>query len=140
MSFWIIVANASRARFFEAVGKDCQMREIFTLTHPNSRQHEGDLISDGAGHVMSSATGGHSMGGENAAKQHEADLFARAVCERLEQGRNKGSYAKLYLIAEPQFLGRMRQRMSKPLQNMVGDEFAKDLTMASEAQIRAQLM
>jgi len=138
--YWIVVASASRARFFEAKGKDCEMREIVTLTNPFSRQHEGELVSDRKGHAISSTTGGHSLGGEKDAKRHEADQFARMVCERLEQGRNDAAYGEFYVIAAPQFLGQLRQHMSKPLQSLVGQEYAKDLTTASEEQIRAQLM
>lgn len=138
--YWIVVASAGRARFFEAKGKDCVMNEIMTLTNPYSRQHEGDLVSDKQGRAANSATGAHSVGGEKDAKQHEAEVFAKTVCEELEKGRNDNAYGEFYLIAPPQFLGLLRQHMSKPLANLVGATFAKDLTLASEDQIRARLV
>jgi protein required for attachment to host cells len=139
MSNWIVVANASRARIFEAAASDTQMHEIETLVHPESRQHEGDLISDHAGHVYNGTTGGHSIDRLDTAKHQEADEFAHALCETLEHGRNAGRFHRLYLIAAPQFLGLLRKHMSKPLQNMVGHEYAKDLTMAKEAEIRTMI-
>lgn len=139
MSNWIVVANATRARIFEATASDSQMREIETLVHPESRQHEGDLISDHAGHVYNGTTGGHSIDRLHTTKQQEADEFARSLCDTLEHGRNAGRFHKLYLIAAPQFLGLMRKHMGKPLQGTVDHEFAKDLTMADEAQIRSMM-
>ena len=139
-AYWIIVANASRARIFEAEGRYADMREIIDLTHPDSRQHEGDLVSDRGGHMLSGTTGSHAIDREQVAKQQEAEVFAKSVCERLEQGRNAGNYGKLHIVAAPRFLGLIRQHMSKPLQAMVGEEIAKDLTMADENQVRAQFV
>jgi protein required for attachment to host cells len=139
MSNWIVVANASRARIFEAAAADTQMHEIENLVHPESRQHEGDLISDHAGHVYNGTTGGHSINRLETAKQQEAEGFARYLCETLEHARTTGRFHKLYLIAAPHFLGLLRHHLSRPLQEMVGQEYAKDLTRATEAQIRTMI-
>jgi len=139
MSKWIVVANAGRARIFEVTVSDGQMREIETLVHPESRQHQGDLVSDQAGHAFSAKTGSHSIDRQDVTKHQQADEFARRLCQTLEQGRNQGLFQRLYLIAAPQFLGLLRKHMSKPLQHLVSDEFAKDLTMADEAQIRSAI-
>ena len=139
-AYWIVVANAARARIFEAEAKDSAMREVIDLAHPDSRQHEGDLVSDRGGHVLNGTTGGHSVDRDDPAKHHAAEVFAKEVCERLEQGRLDQSYRKLYVIAEPQFLGLLRQHMGKPLHEVVRAEIAKDLTTAGEQQIREQVM
>jgi len=139
-AYWIVVANAARARIFEAEATDSAMREVIDLAHPDSRRHAGDLVSDRAGHVLSGTTGGHSIDRGERAKQHAADVFAREICEQLERGRQDQSYRKLYLVAEPQFLGLLRQHMGKPLHDVVRAEVAKDLTTAGEKQIREQVM
>lgn len=138
-STWIVVADASRARIFKADTPSGGMTEIETLAHPESRQHEGDLVSDRSGHVVSSTTGGHNFGRDEEWKHEAANRFAIEVCGHLEKGHNAGSYGKLYLIAAPAFLGLLRQHMGKPVQGLVSDEIAKDLTTADDAQIRAQL-
>lgn len=139
-AYWVVVANASRVRIFEADGHDTAMREIIDMAHPASRLHERDLVSDRGGHVLNSTTGGHGVYRDEAARQHEEDLFARQVCERLEQGRNEGSYHKLYLVAAPHFLGLLRKHMARSLQALVREEVAKDLTVADEKVIRAQVL
>jgi len=139
-AYWIVVANAGRVRIFEAEAQDSSMREIIDMANPGARQHEGELLSDRGGHAMSSTTGGHGMYHEEAAHRHQAEVFAREVCERLEQGRLEGSYRKLYLVAAPHFLGMLRKYMARPLHEVVRAEVSKDLTTAEPARIRAQVM
>ena len=139
-AYWIVVANASRVRIFEAEAHDSGMREIIDMAHPASRLHEGDLVSDRGGHALSGTTGGHGMYRAEAARQHEVEVFAREVCERLEQGRLEGSYRTLYVVAAPQFLGLLRKYMGRPLHDMVREEIAKDLTIADPGQIRTQVL
>ena len=138
-AYWIVVANASRVRIFEAEAHDSGMREIIDMAHPASRLREGELVSDRGGHVMHGTTGGHGVYRAEAARQHEAEVFAREVCERLEQGRVEGSYRKLYIVAAPQFLGLLRRYMRRPLHDMVREEIAKDLTVADPGQIHTQV-
>lgn len=138
-TIWTLVADASRARVFQADAPNGALREIITLTHPASRQHEGDLVSDRSGHDLDPTTGGHGLGRGQEHKADEAMHFAKEICERLEQGHNEGSYGKLYLMAAPHFLGLLRQHLAKPVQQLVADEVDKDLTTADEAEIRAHL-
>jgi protein required for attachment to host cells len=138
-TIWTVVADASRARIFQGGEPGNALREIITLAHPESRLHEGDLVSDRSGHDMDSTTGGHGVGRGHEHKDDEANHFAKEVCQRLEQGQNEGSYSKLYVIAAPAFLGLLRQHMAKPVQGLISDEIAKELTTADDAQIREHL-
>jgi protein required for attachment to host cells len=138
-STWIVVADASRARIFQADTPTAALTEIETLTHPVSRQHEGDLISDKAGRDANSGSGSHGFDRGHEAKSEETIRFAAEICRHLEQGHSKGSYAKLYLMAPPAFLGELRQHLAKPVHGLVADEITKDLTTAETAQIRAHL-
>lgn len=130
-AYWVVVANASRVRIFEADANDSAMREIVDMANPASRLHESELISD---------HGGHGNYHEDAARQHQTEIFAHEVCDRLEHGRLDGSYRKLYLVAAPQFLGLLRKHMERPLHDVVQTEISKDLTTAEPARIRAQVM
>jgi protein required for attachment to host cells len=136
---WIVVADASRARIFRADTPSGPLTEIETLAHPASRQHEGDLVSDRSGQDLDPNTGGHNMGRGKEWKQEEIRHFAKEVCRHLEQEHNKGSYAKLYLMAAPAFLGELRQHLAKPVHAAVAGEIDKDLTTGDDAQIRAHL-
>ena len=43
---WVVVAESSRARIFVFQQAGLTMEELEGLTHPASRAHERDLISD----------------------------------------------------------------------------------------------
>ena len=58
MSIWVVTADASRARFFEAQAGGGPLQELQDLVHPGSRLHEHDLVSDSPG-----AGRGRSQGG-----------------------------------------------------------------------------
>ena len=136
---WIVVADSYRARIFTADKPSGPLTETETLTNPAARQHEGDIDSDRAGHVMSSNTGGHDLSQKTEAKQEEAIRFAAEVSKHLETGRNGKAFDKLYIIAAPAFLGLLRKQISNPLKTLVSDEIAKDLTTQTPDRIRAQL-
>jgi protein required for attachment to host cells len=46
---WVVVAESSRARIFAFLQAGLAMEELEGLTHPASRAHERDLISDRPG-------------------------------------------------------------------------------------------
>ena len=50
---WILVANGSLAKIFK-IEKNKILTEIKQLTHPASRQHEGDLVSSKPGRTFNS--------------------------------------------------------------------------------------
>ena len=136
---WIVVADSYRARIFTADKPAAPLVELETLANPLARQHEGDIVSDRSGHVLSGNTGGHDLSPRTEAKQEEASRFAAEVCQHLEKGRNGNAFDKLYILAAPAFLGLMRKQISGPLKGLVAEEIDKDLTAQTADRIRAQL-
>lgn len=138
-NIWIIVADTYRARIFSADKPAAALTELETLANPAARQHEGDIVSDRSGHVLSGTTGGHDLSARTEAKQEEANRFAAEVCQHLEKGRNGKAFDKLYILAAPAFLGLLRKHVSAPLKALVAGEIDKDLTTQTADRIRAQL-
>ena len=136
---WVIVADASRARIFEADKPASELVEIQTLAHPEARLHEGDLVSDRNGSGVGTGGATHTFGGDYEAKQEESIRFAADVCAQLEQGRNRGAYHKLYIIASPSFLGLMRKRQSDGVRQLVSQEISKNLASQDPRSIRSHL-
>lgn len=135
-SIWVVVADSSRARFFTAEKPDSELVETETLAHPEARMHEGDLVSDRSGRGRGI---GHDMGHESAAKEEENIHFAARVCEKLEAARNSGDINRIYMVAEPKFLGLLRKHCSAPLQKLIEEEIAKNLATQGLDDIRRQL-
>ncbi len=134
---WVLAADASRARFFTADKPAGALNEVETLSNPEGRLHEGDLVSDRGGRGINGAP--HSYNNGNQAKDEAANRFAAEVCSHLERGRNSRAFDKLYIMAPPHFLGLLRKHQSAALRGLVTDEVASDLTTQAPERIRAKL-
>lgn len=132
---WVIVADSSRARIFSSTGRNSPLIEIETLVHPEARLHQGDLVSDHAGHEGGAAAVGHDLGGEPGARHEEAVRFAHQLIQVLEKARSSGRFEQLYIIAAPAFLGIMRKYESNALRQRVVREVSKNLTTHRPATI-----
>ncbi|MES9843827.1 MAG: host attachment protein, partial [Candidatus Sedimenticola sp. 6PFRAG5] len=113
--------------------------EIQTLAHPESRLHEGDLVSDKAGRDRSAGMRSHDVGHTNDVKQEEANRFANQVCETIECGRANGHFKKLYVIAAPSFLGMLRKQQTSSVQRVIAGEVSKNLSGHDVNEIRKSL-
>ncbi|MCB1785034.1 MAG: host attachment protein [Chromatiaceae bacterium] len=136
---WVVVADASRARIFTASKPADGLTEVETLSNPEGRLHEGDLVSDRGGRISAGEGARHGYGAGSSAKDETINRFAATVCKHLERGRNSRAFGKLYVVAAPQFLGMMRKHQSDPLRGLISDEIATELTTQSAERIRAQL-
>jgi protein required for attachment to host cells len=123
----VVIADDVRARMFRAEGLRGGLEEVATLTHPEARLHERDLVTDDPGQDVSP-------------RGREADRFAREVAEWLEQAVNDGRFRHLVICAAPKMLGRLRQKMPVRVKHIVRLELSKDLSRLDDvARIRALL-
>jgi protein required for attachment to host cells len=136
---WIVVADACRARIFSADKPAGPLAEMETLSNPQARLHESDLVSDRAGRDSNGRGSSHGVGNGNTTKDESTNRFAGEVCARLEQGRRNGDFGRLYVLGAPAFLGLMRKHQSAQLRKLISDEIAKDVTTQPPERIRAHL-
>ncbi len=137
---WVVVADTSRARIFSADTPASKLLETETLTQPEARLHQGDLVSDRPGMDRNSGNGTHNMGHETAAKEELANRFAAEVCNRLEQGRIKSQFDKLYIVAAPSFLGLIRKYQTPALKKVIAGEVSKNMAMKGADEIKKSLL
>lgn len=135
---WVIVADGTRARFFNRLANR-QLEEFDVLLSPDNRLHEGDLNSDRQGRIDSTGAGVHGVGNKNATKDHEQDVFAKRVAARVDEGRKVGQVGKLLLVASPKFLGRLRSSLSGPSADLVVHTIDKELTQLSPEKLAEHL-
>lgn len=135
MTTYIVVADVARARLFT---RDAlQLEEQESLVRAEGRLHEGDLVTDNGADVHDSmGSAARSSGGENTALQHQAQLFAKQVAERLYQARVDNSLEKLILVAPPKFLGLLRDKLDATTSKRIIHTLAKDLSKASVSDIQ----
>lgn len=133
---YVVAADAARARIF--VRQANVLREVETLTHSESRLHTGDLRTGGKGE-STSGPGQRQTGDDNATSDKHEMFFAKEVAEYLRDARTQQNMTDLILIAAPQFLGKLRDKLDKPTQALVTQTLDKDVSKASEDEIAKKL-
>jgi protein required for attachment to host cells len=137
---WVLVAESSRAKLYRVNGRLAPFTEIEALVHPESRMHEGDLVSDSAGSDGGSVgQGRHVIDNRISARDHESLEFARTLANRLDSGRTNGDFDKLVLVAPPEFLGHLRSNLSKEVMSMVSRQVDKNLVQKPAEVLRNYL-
>ncbi len=133
---WIVVANSTLARIFKAETIH-ELKELETLIHPASRQHASDLTSDRPGRTFESMHTGtrHAMEPKTNPQQVEFEIFAKDLSKHLDTSFANGEYKKLYLAANPAFLGLLRQHLSPKTTLSIVNQLDKDLTQMGPQEI-----
>lgn len=136
---WILVADSSRARIFSAETPNTQIQEIKSLSHSEGRLHEQNLSSDLPGKHADSASSSHHGLSENAdLKKHEASTFAKQLCQELDAAHSN-HVEQLFIVAEPAFLGLLREQLSSNTAKLVAFELDKNLCKEDAESIQHHL-
>ena len=127
---WILVSNASRARLFSVPRKGQAWTLVRELEHPESRLKGQDIMSDAPGRVQQSFGAGSrpAMEPTTPPKEVEAERFALELANVLDDGHGQNAYARLVLVAPPQFLGLLRKSIGNQVAKRVTASLDKDLT------------
>ena len=137
---WIVVSDAARARVFARDGAGSGLTLLDTLTHSESEAHEGDLRTGGKGDVHDSGGSSvHQPDPQTTTSEKHADIFAKEVVEHLKSGLNDSKYEQLIVVADPSFLGRLRDKMDGPLEKAVAETIDKNWAQHDAYQIEKQL-
>ncbi|WAR44267.1 host attachment protein [Methylomonas rapida] len=134
---WVIVADSSRARFFNMPSRTESLQEMEGMVHAEGRMRDQEEVSDRQGGL---ASGGHAFEAPTDIAQHEADVFAKQIADRLEHGRVERAYDKLVLVAAPAFLGALRHALNDHVKNLVAMSLDKNLVSEKEAAIREHIV
>jgi protein required for attachment to host cells len=138
---WVVVADACRARIFETRALGRGLHEIEDLINPAGRAHGNELLSEAGGRPLGGAGArqGHTTVPRTDPVEHEVEMFAKRLAERLEKARCEGRFERLYIIAAPRFLGLLREKRSKEIGRLVEREIAKDVAQLDIAAIATQI-
>jgi len=128
---WIVVADSSRARIFEVPPSSREIHEVEDFVNPYGRAQARELQTDAHGRAYARSGGDqptHAMDSRSDPVAHETELFAKRLCEVLDQARVQHRYETLCLVAGPKFLGLLRGNLSKEATKLVTREIDKDLS------------
>lgn len=137
---WVIVADSTRARIFNAESSSAPITEVETLTHPEGRMHDREITSDLPGRAYDSkGRGRHTMEQPTDPKQELAIEFARMIARHLDSARVKREFEQLVIVAPPSFLGLLREQLTNTCRKLVAFELNKSLVQNTPEEIRSHL-
>jgi protein required for attachment to host cells len=133
------VAHQTGARLMEhRPGYGHHLRQVRELQNPDGRKRNKDLESDRAGESFTGARGAagrRAMHHEHDAHDHVVIAFAKQIADTLSKERAAGSYGGLILVAEPHFLGLLRDALDAPTARTVVGSVTKDLASVNASDI-----
>jgi protein required for attachment to host cells len=122
---WIVVADGARARIFSAGTRDGGIAEVADLVNPGAKERDDDIASYSGGEGR---PGARTSTQEKSAVEHANERFSKYLSGYLEAARNQHRYERVYLVASPKFLGRLRQDLSEATRKLVAEELDKDIS------------
>ncbi len=125
---WILVANSSEAKLYRNMKRFGELEMLKQFSHPESRTKNSAMASDRAGHYQCRGAGSGSMVEATDPKQYEARRFAMELADALDGGRAGNEYARLVVVASPQFLGHLNAQLNAHVQKLIAAEVRKDYT------------
>jgi protein required for attachment to host cells len=141
---FIVVANASRARFFAQPRDGAPLEEGEGLLNAAARMKSRDTESDVLGRQAGSRSGqGPTGAGQHSGYSphqtpfaHHLELFAREVATAISRRFSRGGFRHLVLVASPEFLGMLRKMLDDHLASLVRLQFDKDYTHVDVHELR----
>lgn len=141
---WIVVADGSRARFFEPGGDPRTLvPSVQTeMTAAEARRPTRDLVTDRPGRGFASARSDARHALEPAHDIHKMQKhdFTVRLAEVLDRAFGEGLFVRLVLVAPDRSLGELRSLLSARVKKAITHEVAKDLTGATPSQLHAFLV
>ena len=139
-STWILAAGKAEAVIYTSRGGKNGLAEHRRFEHPEGRMHDRELTSDLPGRAYdSSGQGRHAMEQAVDPKTHSAIGFAKELAEQLHRACDAGECRKLYIAAPPAFLGLLREKYSKPVQDALALELNNNLVGLNADEVRGHL-
>jgi protein required for attachment to host cells len=137
---WILVAHRAGARLYSACGKDQPLQLVENILHPEGRLRNQDLDADTGGRSFDRlGEQRYTMGSEEEPIDHLADVFAKALAEKLRAGRINGHCDEIALVAGPRFLGKLRLALDPATAKLVTKGVDKDFGEHSDHDLPAIL-
>lgn len=125
---WILIAHRGGARLFENPGPGKGVDLVKEIPHPEGRLKNQDIDADRPGRTFDShGQERHALEREQMPAEHLAVQFARQLAGMLDEGRVHRQYDRLVLVAEPRFLGWLRDALSPETAQRLVASLDKDL-------------
>lgn len=139
---WFMVASRAGVRIFAQNGHDLELLE--EIKHPAGKGPESSMGTDRPGqtHDRHSQKGipTHSYSHEESLLEHENNVFAKLIADRLDKGRVQRKFTHVTLVAEPKFMGLIGSHVSKELEKLIDNRIEKNLCQYSGHELKDRLL
>ena len=140
MITYVLVADSSIAKLFSIKKSSGELTLVDSLTSPDARLRNQELKSDKAGRVFDiKGAGRHDTEGNQSPKQQAAVRFSKVLADRLKKDLLAKRFGQLYFVAEPGFLGLLRQAIDDDVADLLKESVSKNLTRHDLEDIRNSL-
>lgn len=137
---WVLVADAARARLFHVEQPTMTLAPALGRELIGANLQSREIASDRPGRTFDRAgEGRHAKEPPTDPARHAKGQFAHEIAGLLDDERKQGSFDRLIIAAAPQFLGDLRNSMSKQLRDMVAAEIPKDLSKLRPDELQEHL-
>ena len=136
---WYVIADGGRARFVER-DENGAFGTVVSFVAAELHARSSDLGRDRPARVKESANAArHAV--EPRRDLHEAakEDFVKLVAKQLEAEHKRGQFDSLVLVAPPRVLTELKQKLSKPIAELVVDDLQKDLTKVPDHDLTEHL-
>lgn len=139
-STWVLVADGQRSRLFAHQGVGKGLIELDGEARERSVPPARELGSDRPGRAFESVGAKrHALEPRVDPHREEKAGFAREVAEQVSAAARDGRFDRLIIVAAPQTLGELRQRLDSVASSRIIGELPKDLTKAPVDRIAEQV-
>lgn len=136
---WYAIADGGRARFIER-DENGAYRTVVSFDSADLHHKARDLTSDAPGRVMESATPGRSaVEPRQDPKRAAKEDFVKLVADELAAEHERGAFDQLMLVAPPRVLTELKQKLAKPIADLVVKDLQKDLTKVPDHDLTEHL-
>ena len=121
---WVLVADSNVARIYSAPSPLAPLAAETEIANPDIIPEAADRPGRGFGRM-----GGHrhALAPKVDPKTQGLSMFAKRLAEVLSEGRIRGKFENLVLVAAPHVLGLLRNELDGKTAKLLSREIGKDL-------------
>lgn len=139
---WYVVANRVEAVLYRD-RPEHPFEFVERLSNPKGRLTEAELDSDRPGRSFSSAPGStvrHGLDQRHVHHEQAAVQFAHHIGQVLWHALLDHQFARLVIVAEPHFLGLIRQSLPEQVTRLIEHEIPREFHEGSDAELRDYIL
>ena len=136
---WYAIADGGRARFVER-DENGAFRTVANFESTDLHARTTDLGTGRPTKVQDSAGAGrHAVEPRSDLKEQAKEDFVKLVADALAAEHGRGQFDQLMLVAPPGVLTELKQKLAKPIADLVVKDLQKDLTKVPDHDLTRHL-